>query len=86
MYCVLLAGMRTEINKKRGRPSERSEEARANGAKQDKNNSGVGGGGAVSTPKRGPGAFLRFIIAKNAISLQEMQDIPDRYIFDFRGV
>ena len=45
MYCVLLAGMRTEINKKRGRPSERSEEARAKGAKQDKNNSGVGGGG-----------------------------------------
>ena len=29
--------------------------------------------------------FLRFIIVKNAISLQEMQNIPDRYIFDFRG-
>ena len=72
--------MRTEINKKQGRPSEHSEVRTAGG---------VGGGwvvGAVSPPspppKRGPGAeklaFLRFIIVKNAISLQEMQDIPDR--------
>ena len=29
--------MRTEINKKRGRPSERSEEARAKGAKRGNN-------------------------------------------------
>ena len=38
--------MRTEINKKRGRPSERSEEARGKGArraKRGKNNWGVGG-------------------------------------------
>ena len=35
--------MRTEINKKRGRPSERSEEARAKGAKRGKNSWGVGG-------------------------------------------
>ena len=81
--------MRTEINKKRGRPSERSEEARAKGAKRGKNSWGVGWGegGAVSPPQRGLGvwggvpeklAFLRFIIVKNTISLQEMQDIPDR--------
>ena len=75
--------MRTEINKKRGRPSERSEEARAKGAKRGKNSWGVGG-----SPQQGPDparggapeklAFLRFIIVKNAISLQEMQDIPDK--------
>ena len=41
---VLISGMRTEINKKRGRPSERSEEARAKGAKRGKNSWGVGGG------------------------------------------
>ena len=40
--------MRTEINKKRERPSERSEEARGKGAKRGKNSWGVGGGGAVS--------------------------------------
>ena len=86
MYCVLLAGRRTEINKKRGRPSERSEEARAKGAKQDKNNSGVGGGGAVSTPQTGSRAIFEVYNCQKRISLQEMQDIPDRYIFDFRGV
>ena len=44
--------MRTEINKKPGRPSERSEEARAKGAKRGNNRWGVGGGGegAVSPP------------------------------------
>ena len=36
-------GMRTEINKKRGRPSERSEEARAKRAKQGNNIWGVVG-------------------------------------------
>ena len=35
-------GMRTEIYKKRGRPSERSEEARARGAKIGKNSWRVG--------------------------------------------
>ena len=35
--------MTTEINKKRGRPSEPSEEARAKGAKRGKNSCGVGG-------------------------------------------
>ena len=80
--------MRTEINKKPGRPSERSEEARAKGAKRGNNRWGVGGGGegAVSPPppQWGTGggapeklAFLRFVIIKNAISLQEMQDIPN---------
>ena len=75
--------MRTEINKKRGRPSERSEEARAKGAKRGKNSREVGVQG--QRPWRGPSrdpseklAFLRFIIVKNAISLQEMQGIPDR--------
>ena len=60
--------MRTEINKKRGRPSECSEEARGKGAKRGKNSWGVGGRGTVR-PQWGPGAFLRFIIVKNAISL-----------------
>ena len=41
----ICTGMRTEINKKRGRPSERSEEARAKGAKRGKNSWGVWGGG-----------------------------------------
>ena len=63
-------GIRTEINKKRGRPSDRSEEARA---KQGNNSWGVGG----AEPLAGSGALLRFVIVKNAISLQEMQDIPD---------
>ena len=58
-------GMRTEINKKRGRPSERSEEARAKGAKRGNNSWGVGG----AVPLAGSGALLRFIIVKNAISL-----------------
>ena len=65
--------MRIEINKKRGRPSERSEEARAKGAKRGKSRWVVGGGGA----SMGCRAFLRFIIVKNAIFLQKMQDIPD---------
>ena len=30
-FSILYLGMRTEINKKRGRPSERSEETRAKG-------------------------------------------------------
>ena len=69
---IFQTGMRTEINKKRGRP-ERSEEARAKGAKRGKNSWGVGvGGGALK------GWGLKFIIVKNAISLHEMQDIPDR--------
>ena len=85
MPLINCAGMRTEINKKRGTPSKRSEEARAKGAKRGKNNWVVGRGGPVRGPappppprKRGPGAFLRFIITKNAIYLQEMQDIPGR--------
>ena len=47
------AGMRTEINKKRGRLSEWSKEAQAKGAKGAKrgNNSwGVGGGGRGKPP------------------------------------
>ena len=45
-------------------------------------------GGLGGSPQQGPDparggapeklAFLRFIIVNNAISLQEMQDIPDR--------
>ena len=58
--CFQSPGMRTEINKKRGRSSERSEEARDKGAKQGNNIWGVGGGGAVSPdpppPPQGPGA------------------------------
>ena len=42
---LISSGMRTEINKKRERPSERSEEARAKGEKQGKNSLGVGGWG-----------------------------------------
>ena len=80
------SGMRTEINKKQGRPSEDSEEAPAKGAKRGKNSLGVGGGGGGAVrPSNGVQGqspekltFLRFIIVKNAISLQEMQDIPDR--------
>ena len=78
--------MRTEINKKRGRPFEHREEARAKGAKRGKNNWRIEGD-AVSPPNGFKGiwdgapeklAFLRFIIVKKAISLREMQDIPDR--------
>ena len=39
---MLEADMTTEINKKRGRPSEPSEEARAKGGKGGKNSWGVG--------------------------------------------
>ena len=53
--------MRTELNKKRRRPSERSEEARGKGAKQGKNSWGVGGGGAVSRPN---GVKYKNILAK----------------------
>ena len=55
--------MRTEINKKRERPSERSEEARGKEAKQGKNSWGVGGGGAVS---RSNGVKFKNILAKKA--------------------
>ena len=80
------SGMRTEIDKKQGRPSEDSEEAPVKGAKRGKNSLGVGGEGAAlyAPPMESRGraqkklTFLRFIIVKNAISLQEMQDIPDR--------
>ena len=48
MPLINCAGMRTEINKKRGTPSKRSEEARAKGAKRGKNNWVVGRGGTVS--------------------------------------
>ena len=41
--------MRTEINKKRARPSERSEEARAKGAKRGKT---AGGSGPLPTPQK----------------------------------
>ena len=41
---LISSGMRTKINKKRGRPSDCSEEARAKGAKQGKNSWGFGGG------------------------------------------
>ena len=65
----------------------KNKEDQGKGAKRGKNSWGVGG--AVSPPpQRAQGgvwgkapeklAFLRFIIVKNAISLQEMQDIPDR--------
>ena len=37
--------MRTEISKKRGRPSQRSKEARAKEVKRGKNSWGVGGEG-----------------------------------------
>ena len=55
---LISSGMRTEINKKRERPSQRSEEARAKGEKQGKNSLGVGGwgggggDGAVRPPNR----------------------------------
>ena len=42
--------MRTEINKKQGRPSEHSEEARAKRAKRGKNSWGFGGGGCCKPP------------------------------------
>ena len=44
--------MRTEI-KRRGRPSEHSEEAQANGAKWGKNSWGVGRGGVSVSPPNG---------------------------------
>ena len=45
----LTSGMRTKINKKRGRPSEHSEEAQAKKVKRGKNSwgFGVGWGGGV---------------------------------------
>ena len=55
--------MRTEINKKRERPSERSEEARGKGVKRGKNSWGVGGEGAVS---RSNGVKFKNILAKKA--------------------
>ena len=56
------SGMRTEINKKQGRPSEDSEEAPAKGAKQGKNSLGVGGRGRRCTPLQwSPGAEPRKI-------------------------
>ena len=89
MIPLYMSGMRTEINKKRRRHSERSEEARAKGAKGAKRGKYSWGVGRIGAPEKSlPGgvwggaaeklAFLRFIIVKNAISLQKMQDIPDR--------
>ena len=76
---LISSGMRTKINKKRGRPSDCSEEARAKGAKQGKNSWGFGGW-CWKASQQGPEklAFLTFIIVKNAIYLQEMLEIPDR--------
>ena len=59
--CFQSPGMRTEINKKRGRPSERSKEARDKGAKQGNNIWGVEGGCCKPNPipphpQQGPGA------------------------------
>ena len=59
--CFQSPGMRTEINKKRGRPSEHSKEARDKGAKQGNNIWGVEGGAVSPTPspphpQQGPGA------------------------------
>ena len=55
--------MRTEINKKRERPSERSEEARGNGAKRGKTSWGVGEGDAVSHSN---GVKFKNILVKKA--------------------
>ena len=75
MDSVHTTGMRTEINKKRGRSSERSEEARAKEAKRGKNSWGVVSPPPPQTGSRG--AAPRGVWG-GAISLQEMQDIPDR--------
>ena len=53
--------MRTEISKKRGRPSQHSKEARAKEAKRGKNSWGVGGEGgwgaeSLSNRVQGSGA------------------------------
>ena len=64
--------MKTEISKKQGRRSERSEEARGKGAKrakQGKNSWGIGGGEhCKSPPQRGPNLKIWHFV-KNAISL-----------------
>ena len=55
--------MRIEINKKRERPSERSEEAQGKGAKRGKNSWGVGEEDAVS---RSNGVKFKNILAKKS--------------------
>ena len=56
---LLWTGMRTEINKKRGRPSEHSKEAQAKGAKWGKNSWGIGGCCKPPPPQPVPGAEPR---------------------------
>ena len=69
--------MRTEMNKKQGRPSEHSKEAQVKGAKRGKNSWGPGVWG--EPPEKL--AFLRFILSKMQFPCRKCRTFQtDRYL------
>ena len=70
--------MRTEINKKRGRPSEHREEAPAKGAKQGKNSLGVGHAVRPSNVVQGQSPWRGLVQSPRTIDIFEVYNCQKR--------